>query len=88
MKKLELYDPAMCCPTGICGVEVDPALVQCNADLLWLAEQGVAVRRTTRCAQGRVLGEAPDWPTSPVASPFKARIHLMLELLRTQKNPV
>ena len=45
MKKLELYDPAMCCPTGICGVEVDPTLVQCNADLLWLAEQGVAVRR-------------------------------------------
>ena len=45
MKKLELYDPAMCCPTGICGVEVDPALVQCNADLQWLAEQGVAVRR-------------------------------------------
>lgn len=58
-------------------------------DALRLAQrQGVAVRRTTRCAQGRVLGEAPDWPTSPVASPFKARIHLMLELLRTQKNPV
>jgi hypothetical protein len=45
MRTLELYDPAMCCPTGICGVDVDPALVQCNADLQWLAEQGVAVRR-------------------------------------------
>ncbi|MGQ9660613.1 MAG: arsenic metallochaperone ArsD family protein [Thermochromatium sp.] len=28
-----------------CGVEVDPALVQCQADLLWLAEQGVTVNR-------------------------------------------
>lgn len=45
MKKLEIFDPAMCCSTGVCGVEVDPVLVQCNADLLWLAEQGVRVDR-------------------------------------------
>ena len=43
MKTLEIYDPAMCCSTGVCGVEVDPVLVQCNADLQWLAEQGVIV---------------------------------------------
>jgi hypothetical protein len=45
MKTLEIFDPAMCCSTGVCGVEVDPVLVQCNADLLWLAEQGVTVNR-------------------------------------------
>lgn len=45
MKKLEIYEPAMCCATGICGVDVDPQLVQCAADLQWLAEQGVAVAR-------------------------------------------
>ena len=45
MKKLEIFDPAMCCSTGICGVEVDPVLVQFNADLQWLAGQGVAVSR-------------------------------------------
>jgi len=45
MRTLELYDPAMCCPTGICGVDVDPVLVQCNADLQWLAERGITVRR-------------------------------------------
>jgi len=45
MKKLEIFDPAMCCSTGVCGVEVDPVLVAFNADLQWLAGQGVAVSR-------------------------------------------
>ncbi|HJV73583.1 MAG TPA: arsenite efflux transporter metallochaperone ArsD [Noviherbaspirillum sp.] len=45
MKKLEIFEPAMCCPTGVCGVDVDQALVQFNANLQWLAEQGVAVER-------------------------------------------
>lgn len=45
MKKLEIYDPPMCCPTGVCGVEVDPVLVRFNADLQWLAGQGVEVAR-------------------------------------------
>jgi hypothetical protein len=45
MKTLEVFDPAMCCSTGICGVNVDPVLVQFAADLQWVAEQGVAVTR-------------------------------------------
>jgi hypothetical protein len=45
MKKLEVFDPAMCCSTGVCGVEVDSLLVQFAADLQWLEEHGVVVRR-------------------------------------------
>ena len=45
MKKLEIFDPAMCCSTGVCGVDVDPLLVQFAADLQWVAEQGVEVKR-------------------------------------------
>ena len=45
MKKLEVFDPAMCCSTGVCGVDVDPVLVQFAADLQWVAEQGVEVKR-------------------------------------------
>ncbi len=45
MKKLEVFDPAMCCSTGVCGVEVDPILVQFAADLEWIAEQGVEIKR-------------------------------------------
>lgn len=30
MKKMEIYEPAMCCDTGICGVGVDPELISVN----------------------------------------------------------
>ncbi|MDD2886104.1 MAG: arsenite efflux transporter metallochaperone ArsD [Dechloromonas sp.] len=45
MKKLDIFDPAMCCSTGVCGVEVDPVLAQFAADLKWLSDQGIAVQR-------------------------------------------
>jgi thiamine pyrophosphate-dependent acetolactate synthase large subunit-like protein len=45
MKRLDIYDPAMCCSTGLCGPQVDPALVRFAADVKWLQEQGVEVRR-------------------------------------------
>ena len=45
MKKLEVFDPAMCCSTGVCGPKVDPALVQFAADLHWLRNQRIAVER-------------------------------------------
>ena len=40
-----VYDPAMCCPTGVCGPGVDPALLQIARDLRWLAARGVVVTR-------------------------------------------
>jgi AhpD family alkylhydroperoxidase len=45
MKTIQVYDPPMCCSTGVCGPDVDPKLVQFAADLKWLAEQGVIVER-------------------------------------------
>lgn len=45
MKKLEIFDPAMCCSTGVCGVEVDPVLAQFSADLKWVEEHGITVQR-------------------------------------------
>ena len=45
MKKIEVYDPAMCCSTGVCGPNVDPKLVQFAADLEWLKGKGVQVER-------------------------------------------
>ncbi len=45
MKNLEVFDPAMCCSTGVCGVNVDPVLAQFSADLKWVEEQSVLVRR-------------------------------------------
>ena len=42
---LRVFDPAMCCSTGICGPSVDPRLARFAADLDWLKSQGVTVER-------------------------------------------
>lgn len=45
MLKLEVFDPPMCCATGICGNNVDPKLITFASDLEWLKKQGVDVVR-------------------------------------------
>ena len=45
MPRLEVFDPAMCCSTGVCGPQVDPVLVRFAADVRWLQEQGAEVQR-------------------------------------------
>jgi arsenite methyltransferase len=45
MKTIEVFDPPMCCSTGVCGPTIDPVLPRFVADLHWLAYQGVRVNR-------------------------------------------
>lgn len=45
MKTLEIYDPAMCCPTGLCGPSIDPELSRIAADLDQLKKAGYEVKR-------------------------------------------
>ena len=45
MSKVQVFDPPMCCSTGVCGPEVDPSLVRFAADLDWLRTKGVEVER-------------------------------------------
>ena len=40
-----VYDPAMCCPTGLCGPGVDPHLLQVARDLRRFEAEGVKVER-------------------------------------------
>jgi len=42
---IEVFDPPLCCSTGVCGPEVDSALVRISADFKWLQDRGVQVRR-------------------------------------------
>ena len=43
--KVEMYDPALCCSSGVCGPSVDPVLVGINDTVLALKKQGVEVER-------------------------------------------
>ncbi|MCA9137901.1 MAG: arsenite efflux transporter metallochaperone ArsD [Planctomycetales bacterium] len=45
MPKVQIYDKAMCCSTGVCGPQVDPVLPRFAADLEWLQSQGHDVDR-------------------------------------------
>lgn len=33
MKKIEIFDPAMCCSTGVCGPSVDPELIRISVSV-------------------------------------------------------
>jgi hypothetical protein len=41
--KIEIYDPAMCCSTGVCGPSVDPELVRIQESLRQIQNQAPAV---------------------------------------------
>ena len=45
MATIQVFDPALCCSTGVCGVDVDQQLVTFAADVDWLRKQGVTVER-------------------------------------------
>ena len=45
MKKMFIYEPAMCCETGICGVGVDPELLRVSTVINNLRKLGYEVQR-------------------------------------------
>lgn len=44
-KKVQVFDPPMCCSSGVCGPNVDPVLPRFAADLKWLKGRGVDIER-------------------------------------------
>jgi hypothetical protein len=42
--KIEIYDPAMCCSTGVCSPSVDPELVRIQESLRQIRKQAPAVK--------------------------------------------
>lgn len=45
MKKMAIYEPAMCCPTGLCGVGTDPELLRISTILNNMKKKGAVVER-------------------------------------------
>ncbi len=57
MSRMEVFDPAMCCSTGVCGPSVDPKLARFAADVEWLKSQGVEVKRFNLAQEPRAFVE-------------------------------
>jgi hypothetical protein len=45
MKKIEIFDPAMCCPTGVCGPSIDPELLRMVIVIDTLKSKGITINR-------------------------------------------
>lgn len=68
---IEIFDPAMCCSTGVCGTDVDDTLVDFANDLKWLKSKGIEVKRFN-------LGQEPEG--------FKGNPHVLTRLQKEGTN--
>jgi hypothetical protein len=59
MKTIQVFDPALCCSTGVCGVDVDQRLVDFSATARWAEQNGIAVERYNLAQQPMAFAESP-----------------------------
>jgi hypothetical protein len=59
MKSIQVFDPALCCSTGVCGVEVDQTLVSFSADVDWAKQNGAQIERFNLAQQPLAFAENP-----------------------------
>jgi arsenate reductase len=45
MTTIHVFDPALCCSTGVCGVDADQALIAFAADVDWAKRNGAQIER-------------------------------------------
>jgi hypothetical protein len=57
MASIQVFDPALCCSTGVCGVEVDQHLVSFSADVDWAKQNGAQVERFNLAQQPLAFAE-------------------------------
>ncbi len=58
-KVIKVYDPPMCCSTGICGINVDPKLIEFASTLKILTASGIAVERYNLAQEPQAFVENP-----------------------------
>lgn len=56
---IRVFDPAMCCSSGVCGPSVDPELARFAADVDWLQKQGVQIERFNLSQQPFAFAQEP-----------------------------
>lgn len=64
MVRIRVFEPALCCNTGVCGEDVDQALVDFSADLDYFKRQGVDI------ARHNLANDPAAFVTNPVVTNF------------------
>ena len=57
MKTIQVFDPAMCCSTGVCGVDIDQQLVNFSADVEWAKQNRIKIERFNLAQQPMAFAE-------------------------------
>ncbi|MCL5027382.1 MAG: arsenite efflux transporter metallochaperone ArsD [Bacteroidetes bacterium] len=61
--QIEIFDPPMCCPSGLCGPDIDPALLDINEAILKIKKEfdgRVKVERYLLSQQGSKFMQQPE----------------------------
>ena len=61
--QIEIFDPPMCCPSGLCGPDIDPALLDINEAILKLKKElndKVSIDRYLLSQQGPKFMQQPE----------------------------
>ncbi|MCD2451891.1 arsenite efflux transporter metallochaperone ArsD [Methylicorpusculum oleiharenae] len=59
MSTIQIFDPALCCSTGVCGVDVDQQLVDFSADVDWAKQNGAQIERFNLAQEPMAFAENP-----------------------------
>jgi hypothetical protein len=58
--RVELFDPPLCCPTGLCGPTLDQTLLDVNEMVLNLNAEGIGVMRYQMASHPHVFLKNPE----------------------------
>jgi hypothetical protein len=59
MKQVQVFDPALCCSSGVCGTDVDQKLVDFSADVEWAKQNGLSIERMNLAQQPMAFAQNP-----------------------------
>jgi hypothetical protein len=59
MKRIEIFDPAMCCSTGVCGPSIDPELMRISTVINSLSRKGIVIKRYNLTSEPQVFVNTP-----------------------------
>lgn len=68
MPVIRVFEPALCCNTGVCGPDLDQELVDFTAAVNALKAQGVDVHRANLASEPAQFAE-PPWSSSSCRPP-------------------
>lgn len=57
MTHIQVFDPSLCCSSGVCGVDVDQQLVDFAANVDWAKQNGIHIERFNLAQQPMAFAE-------------------------------